>query len=129
MTGVSNEGAEHGHGKLEEVSSRDEEPSHHEKEDKTRLTKAANSQGKRKGGSDRSEPVDDDSDKNGNVPLSFPQRVSCFRAVFSVLQVVCFDLMAFVCCAYLVHRGLSTYNTHKHEYRPLNTDYRQHIIT
>jgi hypothetical protein len=75
MTGESNEGAEHGYGKLEEESSRDEEPSQ-EKEDKA-SAKAANSQGKSKGGSDRSEPVDDDSDKNGNVPLSFPQRVSC----------------------------------------------------
>jgi hypothetical protein len=85
MTGESNEGVErHGHGKQEEELSRDEEPTQ-EKEDTTPLTKAATSKGKNKGGSDRSEPVDDDSDKNGNIPLPFPQRVSyCMSVVVHI---------------------------------------------
>jgi hypothetical protein len=91
MTGENNEGTEHGHDKLEEKSSR-EEPTQ-EKED----TKAANSQGKSKSGSDSSDPVDNYSDKNGNVHLSFPERVSCCMSGRICFQMVCFDdVMAFV---------------------------------
>jgi hypothetical protein len=86
MTGQGNEGAEHVHVekdvnvKKDEQSSRNEEASQ-EKEEKTPV-KPAKSKEKRKGGSknDASDPADDDSDKNNfdeDVPLSFPQRVSC----------------------------------------------------
>jgi hypothetical protein len=76
MTGEGNEGAEL-HLEKEEQSTRDEEAPQ-EKEDSTPV-KATDSKEKRKGES-KSEPADDDSDKNNiddDVPLSFPQRVSC----------------------------------------------------
>lgn len=75
-----NESADHGHGKKDERTSRDEDAAQ-EKEDKTPV-KVANAKAKRgKGGSksDSSEPADDESEKNNfddDVPLSFPQRVS-----------------------------------------------------
>jgi hypothetical protein len=81
MTGEGNESAEHGHGKKEEQSSRDEEADL-KMEDNTPVVKAnVKESRKRKGGSksDSSEPADDDSEKNNiddDVPLSFPQRVS-----------------------------------------------------
>jgi hypothetical protein len=80
MTGEGNESAEHGHGKKEEQSSRDEEAVT-KMEDNTPVEVVANTKGKRgKDGSksDSSEPADDDSEKNidDDVPLSFPQRVS-----------------------------------------------------
>jgi hypothetical protein len=93
MTGEDDEGTEHEHDKLEEEPS-DEEPSQ-EKEDKT-PTKAANSKGKSKGGSDRSDPVDNYSDNDGNEHLSFPQRVSCCMSDRICFQMVCFDVNSFV---------------------------------
>jgi hypothetical protein len=76
MTGEGKEDAEHEH---DEKLNQDEEASQ-EKEDKTPVT-TANLKAKRKEGSksDTSDPADDDSDKNidDDVPLSFPQRVSC----------------------------------------------------
>jgi hypothetical protein len=80
MTGQGNEGVEHVHGKNDEQSSQDEEASQ-EKGEKTPVT-IANSKTKRKGRSKshNSDPADDGSDKNNfddDVPLSFPQRVSC----------------------------------------------------
>jgi hypothetical protein len=74
MGGEGNEGTDHWNGKQEEKSSRDEEPSQEKEEDKT-PTKAVNSQGKSKGGSDRSDPAYSSAQQR---PLSFPQRVSCF---------------------------------------------------
>jgi hypothetical protein len=83
MTGVGNESAEHGHDKKDDKSSRDDEASQ-EKEENT-MVKVAKPKAKGKSGnkSDSSEPVDDDSDKNvidDDVPLSFPQRVSCWMS-------------------------------------------------
>jgi type IV secretory pathway VirB10-like protein len=86
MTGQGNEDAEHVHVekdvnvKEDKQSSRNEEASQ-EKEEKTPV-KSAKSKEKGKGGSksDASDSADDDSDKNNlddDVPLSFPQRVSC----------------------------------------------------
>jgi hypothetical protein len=83
MTGEGNEGAKHQHGKQDEKSSPDEEASQ-EKDDNTPV-KAANSKEKRKGKSKSrsSDPAADDSDQSNiddDVPLSFPQRVSCCRS-------------------------------------------------
>jgi hypothetical protein len=80
MTGEGIQSAEHGQGKKEEQSSRDEEAL--TKVEDNAPAEVANTKGKKgKGGSksDSSEPVDDDSEKNNiddDVPLSFPQRVS-----------------------------------------------------
>jgi hypothetical protein len=84
MSGIDNEGAEHGYDKLEERSSRDEETSQEKEE-----TKAANLQGKSNGNSDRSEPVVSYNDKKGNVHLSFPERVSCCLSGRICFHMVC----------------------------------------
>jgi hypothetical protein len=78
-TGEGKESAEHGLGKKDEKALRDEDAP---KEKEDTAVKVTNSKGKRKGGSksESSEPADDDSDKKNiddDVPLSFPQRVSC----------------------------------------------------
>jgi hypothetical protein len=79
MTGQGNEIAKHGRSKKE-----DEEAPKEMEVDTGTPVKTANSKGKR---SESSDPVDDDSEKNNiddDVPLSFPQRVSCCMSGSSV---------------------------------------------
>jgi hypothetical protein len=108
MIGEGNEGTENGHAKKDEESSRVSEASK-EKEDCSSV-KAASSKEERKGGSKShcSDAAADDSDKNSiqdDVPLSFPQRVSCCMS--GLICLVC----GLLCCdrigdARIIHHGL-----------------------
>jgi hypothetical protein len=86
MIGEDNESTGHGHGKKGEKSSRDEEASQEKQEDTSVKAASSNEKGDKRGSNSHiSEPADaDQSDKNdiegSDIPLSFPQRVSCCRS-------------------------------------------------
>jgi hypothetical protein len=110
MTGEGNEGTANGHAKKDEESSWVLEAEASKEEEDSSSLKAAGSKEKGKGGSKShgSDAAADDSDKNSihdDVPLSFPQRVSCCMCC----------LICLVCCllrcdrigdARIIHHGL-----------------------
>jgi hypothetical protein len=109
MTGEGNEGTEHGYAKKGEESPSDEEAAQ-EKEDSSSV-KAASSKEKRKGRSksDGSDATADDSDKKyiyDDVPLSFPQRVSCCMSGLICLTCDLIVAIALLGDARIIHLGL-----------------------
>jgi hypothetical protein len=109
MPGEGNEATEHGYAKKGEESPSDEEGSQ-EKEDSSSV-KAASSKEKRKGRSksDGSDAAADDSDKKyiyDDVPLSFPQRVSCCMSGLICLTCNLIVAIALLGDARIIHLGL-----------------------